>query len=216
MFLNPLLFYRAIDHYLTRDHLGDGNNSQFFGNIDYRVLHNTQVYGTLFIDEINTDAILNAAKARNQLGFTVGTRTEMLAKYGVSLNAEYTRILPWVYSNFVQTQVYESSGYLLGDYIGQNADQIYGEIIYRPTYNSSVQVYYDYVRKGGLTNIEHQYELPSMPFLYGNVDRRTVYGFSGQYEVYYDLKVRVFGEYSSQRAEKVLGGIALSYGLSKN
>ena len=216
MFLNPFLFYRAIDHYLTRNYLGDGNNSQFFGNIDYRLLHSTQLYGTLFIDEINTDKIFNDAGARNQLGFTVGTRTEALARYGVSVNAEYTRILPWVYSNFVQTQVYESSSYLLGHYIGQNADQIYAEIIYRPTYNSSVQIYYDYVRKGGLTDIAHQYQLPSMPFLYGNVDRRTVYGFSGQYEVYYDLKVRVFGEYSSHRAKKVLGGIALSYGLSEN
>jgi len=216
MFLNPLLFYRAVDHYMTSTSIGDGNNSQFFGNIDYRGLHNMDLYGTLFIDEINTDEIFNDAKARNQLGFTVGARSELLAQYGVSLNAEYTRILPWVYSNFVQTQVYESSGYLLGDYIGQNADQIYGEIIYRPTYNSSVQVYYDYVRKGGLADVAYEYQLPSLPFLYGTVERRTVYGFSGQYEVYYDLKVRVFAEYNSQRAVKVLGGVAVSYGLSKN
>jgi hypothetical protein len=39
MFLNPLLFYRAVDHYLSRNGtLGDGNNSQFFGNIDYRFM----------------------------------------------------------------------------------------------------------------------------------------------------------------------------------
>jgi hypothetical protein len=197
MFLNPINFYRAADHYLTRTGIGDGNNSQFFGNITYYALKRASVYGTIFIDEINTDKIFNSEKARNQLGFTVGTRVVNPGIANLSVIVEYTRILPWVYSNFAQTQTYESTSYLLGHYIGMNSDQIYIQSKYSVTGTLSCEVFYNYVRHGGKADISKQYELPSLPFLYGDVSRVTDFGGSIRYNYFNDLYVRLNAQYNS-------------------
>jgi hypothetical protein len=216
MFLIPINFFRAADHYLTRTGMGDGNNSQFFGNITYYALRHASFYGTLFIDEINTDEIFNNAKARNQLGYTVGTRIVDPGVPNLSVILEYTRILPWVYSNFVQTQTYESTSYLLGHYIGQNSDQMYLQSKYALTGTLSVELFYNYVRHGGKTDIAKQYELPSLPFLYGEVSRVTDYGFSIQYKYMNDLYIKVLGQYNSMGlfgGDKYMLRVNAGYGI---
>ncbi len=213
LFLNPLLFYRAVDHYLTTKEIGDGNNSQIFFNADYRAFNMLELYGSLFIDEISTDAIFNDAKARNQLGYTLGFMLTSPFQTDVTITAEYTRMLPWVYSNFIQTQTYESDGYLLGNYIGQNADQIYLKLEYRVLPQARVSLFYDYVRKGGLEDIHFQYELPSPHFLYGTVTRNTQYGIDIFYEPYHDLRLSVQGIYDTQNKDKHRVVLQGAYGL---
>ncbi len=187
LFLIPIMFFRAADHYLTNNHLNDGGNSQFFLDAKYNYLNHAAMYGTLFIDEIVPSAIFDEKKARNQLGYTLGTRVVNPALEDVDITFEYTRILPWVYSNSVQTQLYENSGYLLGHYIGQNADQFYTNINWRPIRALLVSAFYDYVRRGSKTDVQKEYELPSLPFLYGDVQRGTTKGFSIRYEYFHDL-----------------------------
>ncbi len=187
LFLIPIMFFRAADHYLTNNHLNDGSNSQFFFDAKYDFLNHVAMYGTLFIDEITPSAIFDEKKARNQLGYTLGTRVVNPALQDVDITLEYTRILPWVYSNSNQTQLFENSGYLLGHYIGQNADQFYTNINWRPIRGLLVSAFYDYVRRGGETDVQKQYELPSLPFLYGDVQRVTAKGIGIQYEYIHDL-----------------------------
>jgi hypothetical protein len=213
LFLNPLLFYRSVDHYLTTKEIGDGNNSQIFFNADYRTLNMLELYGSLFIDEISTSAIFNDAKARNQLGYTLGLILNSPFRTDLTLTAEYTRILPWVYSNFVQTQTYESDGYLLGHYIGQNADQVYLKLEYRVLPQAKVSFFYDYVRKGGLADIHFQYELPSQHFLYGTVTRNTQYGIDIFYEPYHDVRFGVQGIFDTQNIDKHRVVLQAAYGL---
>ena len=214
LFLNPLLFYRSVDHYLmTHNDNGAGNNSQIFMNADFRTLNTLELYGSLFIDEISTDAIFNDAKARNQLGYTLGLILTSPFQTDVTLTAEYTRMLPWVYSHYIQTQTYESDGYLLGHYIGQNADQIYLKLEYRVLPQARVSLFYDYVRKGGLEDIHFQYELPSPHFLYGTVTRNTQYGIDIIYEPYHDLRLSVQGIYDTQNKDKHRVVLQGAYGL---
>jgi hypothetical protein len=127
---------------------------------------------------------------------------------------EYTRIMPWVYSNFVQTQTYENDGEYLGHYLGDNSDQLFINLHWRFSSTLQVQAYLDYTRKGGHANIERQYELPSLPFLYGEVTYHVIQGVSFEYFMYRDLSVhadfnvgdiRYSGENSSWK-------IALQYG----
>ncbi|HTX17207.1 MAG TPA: capsule assembly Wzi family protein [Bacteroidota bacterium] len=187
LFLIPIMFFRAADHYLTHYSQNDGNNSQFFLDTRYDVLSHVRAYGTLFIDEIVPSEIFNPSQARNQLGFTLGTRVVNPIVSNVDMSLEYTRILPWVYSNSNPAQTYESDGYPLGDYIGQNADQLYAAVQWRPAGRFELSLYYDYVRRGGMTDVERQYELPSLPFLYGNIERASLKGFAIRYEYLHDL-----------------------------
>ena len=187
LFLIPVMFFRSADHYLSHFSQNDGNNSQFFFDAKYDFLSHIRTYGTLFIDEISVPDIFTPSKARNQLGFTLGTRIVKPWLENVDVILEYTRILPWVYSNSVQTQTFENDGYLLGDYIGQNADQIYTVVNWRPVRAVGFSAYYDYVRRGGMTDVQREYESPSLPFLYGQVQRTTIKGASMTYEPLHDL-----------------------------
>ena len=213
LFLNPLLFYRAVDHYLTTKEIGDGNNSQIFFNADYRAFNAVEVYGSLFIDEINTDKIFNDAESRNQLGYTFGLIINSPVQSDLTFITEYTKILPWVYSNFVQTQTYESDGNLLGHYIGQNADQVYLKLEYRIKTRMQISLFYDYIRNGGLADIHYQYQLPSLKFLYGYVSRNTKYGIDFIYEPLHDLRFGIQVFYNTRIKDKFGFALQASYGL---
>ncbi|MGA7160774.1 MAG: capsule assembly Wzi family protein [Bacteroidota bacterium] len=215
LFLIPVMFFRAADHYLSHTSQNDGNNSQFFFDAKYDFLDHFRTYGTLFIDEIDTYQIFNPSKARNQLGFTLGTRILNPPFKNVDVIIEYTRILPWVYSNSVAAQTYESDGYLLGDYIGQNADQIYTEVNWRPFRPLGFSAYYDYVRRGGMTDVQKEYELPSLPFLYGQVERATIKGAAVTYEPLHDLiaKCDLFWQNPYTTSNSFNVRLTLEYGL---
>jgi hypothetical protein len=187
LFLIPVIFFRAADHYLTHYSQNDGGNSQFFFDAKYDFQRHVRTYGTLFVDEIVPGAVFDSQRSRNQLGYTLGTRIINPIVENVDATIEYTRILPWVYSNSNQSQLYENSGYLLGHYIGQNADQLFLNLRWRPVRGLLVSGYFDYARRGGKAGVEKQYELPSLPFLYGNVERTTIKGASIQYEYFHDL-----------------------------
>jgi len=214
LFLNPILFYRAVDHYLTTNsNNDDGNNSQIFLNADFRVFNSLELFGSLFIDEIRTTAIFNEDKSRNQLGYSLGIIYNSQLLSDATFTAEYTRILPWVYSHYIQTQTYESDGYLLGHYIGQNSDQIYLKVDYRIISQLQIGFFYDYIRKGGLEDIHFQYVLPSLPFLYGTVTRNTIYGMNLLYEPIHDMRFGVQGFYENKDNEKYGVELQVSYGL---
>ena len=187
LYFIPLIFFRAADHYSTHFSQNDGGNSQIFFDARYDLLHHARMYGTLFIDEISVGSIFDSQKARNQLGYTLGTRIVHPWVEELAATLEYTRILPWVYSNSIPTQLYENSGYLLGHYIGQNADQIFVAVEWRPLRGLAASAYYDYVRRGGKTDVTRQYQLPSLPFLYGDVQRITTKGVNIRYEYMHDL-----------------------------
>lgn len=190
IFLIPINFFRSADHYLTSHGIGDGNNSQFFADVQYWGLRNIKLYGTIFIDEIDLDNIFNVNRSRNQVGGTLGMRLIGLPTPDVDIRFEYTRIMPWIYSNFAQTQTYENDGELLGHYLGDNCDQIFIEVQWRLSSSLRVNGYLDYVRKGGRTDVTRQYELPSLPFLYGEVSHRFLKNISIEYRLLRDLTIK--------------------------
>ena len=182
IYLLPVMFYFAAEHYNE-----DEDNKQAFGSVDINALKNFNIYGTLFIDEFSPTEFWIPAKERNQVGFTGGVRAYDLIHPNTDVLVEYTRINPWVYNHKYVEDTYQSHMYDLGDWIGQNADDLYLEANYRPRRDLKLGVQFESLRKGGKDSTRFQYMLPSPTFLYGPVMKRQAYGVSGSYEIVRDM-----------------------------
>ncbi len=202
-YLIPIMFFRLADHYLSGGSNNAGGNSQFFFGVSSRnEIKNTHLYGTLFIDEITLEGLFNPEKQRNQLGFTLGGSVTDLPVDNLTLTAEYTKIYPFVYSHYIPTLTYQSSGYVLGHWMGNNADLIYGAMNYRFIRGLQATVWGQYIRKGPAGSVEQQYTQPQPPFLFG---LRTDYAYFGadiKYEIIHDLYAKLHFQTTKISAEQ--------------
>ena len=163
-YLIPVMFFKAYDHYSSRYKVNTGGNGQFFFQASSRgQIKNTHLYGSLFIDEIRTSAIFNSENSRNQIGFQVGgTITDLVVPY-LTAGIEYSRINPFVYQNLAPVQDYTSHDYLLGDWIGQNADRVTAFLKYNFIARLSTRLQLDYIRKGADGSVYDQYFAEPQP-----------------------------------------------------
>lgn len=188
----PFLFYRSVDHQFTYGSGESGNNGSFFVETSVRPCRNLTTFFSLYLDEFSLTDFLKGSNNRNQFGYTIGLKSYPLSEGNLELDAEYTKILPWVYSNWIPTQTYRNSDYILGHYIGQNADQLYVELKYTPTSRISLKLYGEAIRKGGYSDIKNQYNFNiEEPFLYGPRLNETSVGLDCAYEVLVSTYLRV-------------------------
>jgi hypothetical protein len=191
-YLIPIMFFRLADHYLSQADNAAGGNSQFFLGVSSRnQIKNTHLYGTLFIDEITLESAFDPAKQRNQFGFTLGSSVTDLPFDNLTFTAEFTKIFPYVYTHFISTQTYESSGYVMGHWMGNNADLAYGALKYKFLRGLNATIWAQYVRKGGQGPESDQYTQPQPPFLYGLRTNYSYYGFEIKYEIIHELFARL-------------------------
>lgn len=186
-YLIPFVFFRSVDHQFTYGSGDSGNNGSFFAEISGNPLSGVNLYSSAFFDEFSLTNLLKGGTDRNQFGYTVGLNYIPNFINDFSFNIEYTKILPWVYSNWIPTQTYRNANYLMGHYIGQNADQIYFETKYYPLYNLELKANISYTRNGGFSSVDNQYKKPGEEFLYGLIRKETKIGFSATYELLFDL-----------------------------
>ena len=199
-YLLPIMFFKAYDQYQSRYKLSTGSNGQFFFNASSRnFIPKTHLYASLFIDEIRTGSIFDKSKSRNQLGYNIGaTRTDVGLQY-LTLGLEYTRINPFVYNNLIPAQTYENQGYLLGDWIGQNADRVTAWATYNPLPRLTATVQFDYIRKGREGSLLDQYWAePEPPFLsQGPVQTQKQLLIQANYELVHKLYLRTSYQHTS-------------------
>ena len=181
-YLIPVMFFKAYDHYSSRYKINTGGNGQFFLQASSRgQIRNTHLFASLFIDELRTSAIFNSDRSRNQVGFQLGgSVTDLFIPY-LTAGIEYSRINPFVYQNLAPVQNYTSHDYVLGDWIGQNADRTTAYLKYTPVPRVNVRLQLDYVRKGAEGSVQDQYFAQPQPkFLAG--------GFESQKQLLLELK----------------------------
>jgi hypothetical protein len=166
----PVMFFKAFDNYTGNNNITRGSNGQFFFQLSLRnQLRNTHLYATLLVDEIKVSKIFNQLERRNQIGYTIGGNVTDLGLPYLTVGAEFTRIRPFVYRNFLPAQNYSSAGFLLGDWMGSNADRFYVFASYTPAPRVKGLLRYQLVRKGSEGTLQQQYFVqPQPPFLFGN------------------------------------------------
>ncbi len=183
-YLIPILFYKIYDYESTNSNNMSGSNSQIFFNINSRnQIPKTQLYGTVFIDEISVTNFFNTKKRRNQLGYTIGIEKNDLFIPYFSMGVEYTRVNPFVYRNFIPAEDYTNHGYYLGDWMGNNFDRIIVTAKYHPIAKLSLMARFQYSRKGGPGNLIQQYFVQPQPsFLFDLQNKTTEFYFQAKYE----------------------------------
>jgi hypothetical protein len=202
-YLIPIMFFRLADHYLSNANNNAGGNSQFFLGVSSRNnLKNTHLYGTWFIDEITLQGAFDSQKQRNQFGFTLGASVTDLPVNNLTATVEYTKIYPFVYSHYIPTQTYESSSYLMGHWMGNNVDLIYGALNYRFIRGLQATFWAEHIRKGAAGTADQQYEQPQPPFLFGLRNNYTWWGLDIKYEIMHELFVRAQFQSSMQSSEQ--------------
>lgn len=190
-YLIPIMFFKVYDQYASRYKITTGSNGQFFLQANSRDhLKNTHLYATLFIDEIRLGDAFNRSKSRNQIGFNFGgSITDVFVPY-LTLGAEYTRINPFSYQNLVPSQNYTSQKYVLGDWMGANADRLMGYIKYTPVARLKTSLFVQHTRKGDPGSLLDQYfALPQPQFLSTVLRADTQVQFKASYEWFNNLYV---------------------------
>jgi len=185
-YMLPVTFFKAFDNQKFADNILTGSNGQFFFGFSSRnQLPNTHLYGQWMIDEIRLSTAFNSGKSRNQLGYQLGASVTDLFMHYLTLNAEYTRLNPFMYRNFIAAQNYSNANYNLGDWMGSNADRILLSAKYHPKANLSLEAFAFMLRKNGEASIEAQYFAEPQPkFGFNPQYRRTKMGLNAQYELW--------------------------------
>jgi len=196
LYLIPITFFRLADHYLSRQYNQAGGNAQFFFSVSSKGhLKNTHLYGTLFIDELTINGLFDPSTQRNQIGFALGGSLADLPIDNLTLKLEYTKIYPYVYQHYISTTTYESASYVLGHWMNNNADQVFGSVQYRFLRGLEALIYGRYIRQGERADPTKQFDQPQPPFLAGLRTDYTYLGAQVKYEFLHDLFVRARYQY---------------------
>jgi hypothetical protein len=196
LYLIPVTFFRLADHYLSRQSNEAGGNSQFFIQVSSKGhLKNTHLYGTLLIDELSLSGLFDPSTQRYQIGFTLGSSLNELPIDNLTLKLEYSKIYPYAYQHYINTTTYESASYVLGHWMNNNADQIYGAMKYRFIRGLEAEIWARYIRQGERADESNQFESPQPPFLFGLRTNYTYLGGQIKFEILHDLFARARYQY---------------------
>lgn len=167
-YLNPIFIYAIYDNLINNGNNNAGSNKQVFLQLSSRnQIRKTHLYATLFIDEIRLSTLFDPVNSRNQLGFTLGGSVTDIGLPYLTLGMEYTRINPFVYRNLLPAQNYTHDGYLMGDWMGNNADRLLITAKYTPLPRLKILLRYQAMRKGGPGTLDQQYfQQPQPHFLF--------------------------------------------------
>lgn len=225
LYLIPVMFFRAADHYLQKKGSNTGSNAQMFADIYYKNYDiRTKFYSTLFIDELSLENIFKGGNL-SAIAFTVGAEVVDPVIHNSSFVLEYSRLNPFVYMNSNNAQLYTSYDYPLGHWIGSNGDQVYLAYKQGITRGLQTKLSLSYVRKGQKELPIQQYQSPYPPILYGSKKKSMDIKFELSYEVIHSLFAKVFYEFSDmsdaaigRTPDFMLGrhnnfGISVGYGL---
>ena len=148
-YLNPLMFYKSVDHtYNDTDGIGQnvGQNSQMFFDISYAGIKHCFFYYTMMVDELKIER-WKSEDEHNFYSYKVGFRMSNLIS-DVAWGLEFTKTLPMTYQHDITTTDFTSNGYNMGHYLRDNARETYAFVRYRPMHKLSIELEYTVIDKG--------------------------------------------------------------------
>lgn len=127
----PFAYYKALDHLQTKGLNAQNQNSQIFATISTRNIKNLHLYASIYIDEFKFDRIKSSNDEANPISYQVGAsysepHTNLYA------NFEFTRSNIICYKHSIDALTFASNSYCLGHYLGDNSQEIYFKLGYRP------------------------------------------------------------------------------------
>jgi hypothetical protein len=190
IYLIPVMFFKAAEHYN-----GDKDNCQLFGSLDLNIIKNVNAYVSLFIDELNTDRLFDPDRSHRQVAFTTGFRLFDIPVNNIDMTVEYSRVNPAAYNHNIPSNTYTNNGFVLGNWMGQNADNLFLELGFTPMHSLHLTAFSELFRKGGNLSIKDQYDdyQGRWTFLFGPLHIERSAGIIIQYQPVRDIFVNFNG-----------------------
>ncbi|MDR1729631.1 MAG: capsule assembly Wzi family protein [Prevotellaceae bacterium] len=152
-FFIPIAFYKSLSHTLTKGTGGENGNSALFLNLSSRNIKHLHLYASVFADEIKFSRFKSSDPETNPVSYKIGARLSNFPLQNLSLTGEFTRTNIITYKHSVHAATWASNSYNLGHYLGDNSQELYGAIHYKPIRGLDVELSYSNAKHGN----EYQY-----------------------------------------------------------
>jgi hypothetical protein len=128
----PIAFYKSIDHTLTKGLGIENQNSQIFLNISSHNIKHLHLFTSVYADEISWGRFSPGSKERNPVSYKIGANLSNFPVENLSIVAEYTNTNIINYKHSIPAITWASNGYNLGSYLGDNSQEMYLAMRYKP------------------------------------------------------------------------------------
>lgn len=219
----PIAFYKSIDHTLTKGTKQENQNSMMFFNISSRNIKHLHLYASVFVDEFNFSRLKKSNKEANPISYKLGGRLSNFPIQNLSLTGEFTHTNIINYKHSIPQLTWASNSYNLGHYLGDNAQEIYVALKYKPIRGLDVNLSYlnakhgkeyAYVRRADWNGINGNIlGIISQPSLGEIIWTNQTLGLNVIYEVFNNAYAIVNVAYSNIQGHE--NGDAQQYGESK-
>lgn len=138
----PVAFYKSIDHLLTKGVGVENQNSQLFFNVSSRNIKHLHLYGSIYIDEVSWSRLKKNNPQQNPISYKVGFNMSNWPLKNLSLQGEFTRTNIINYKHSIDVLAFSSNSYNLGHYLGDNSQDIYVALNYKPVRSLNLNLSY--------------------------------------------------------------------------
>jgi len=187
----PFAFYKSEDHTLTKGLNLENQNSQVFLNFSSRNIKHLHLFTSVYADEISWSRFSSSSKEKNPISYKIGAELSNFQIENLSFIAEYTNNNIINYKHSIPTLTWASNGYNLGSYLGDNSEELYLAVRYKPIRGLDLSLSYMDAKHGneyiylrrdaqGVNAISRIISQPSL----GDITwSNTTIGFNAQYEI---------------------------------
>lgn len=192
-YLIPIAFYKSMDHTLTKGLNLENQNSQVFFNVSSRNIKHLHLYSSVYADEVMISRFSPNSKDRNPISYKFGANLTNFPIRNLALMAEFTRSNIIVYKHSIPVLTYTSNGYNLGSYLGDNSQELYLALRYKPLrgldfslsyLNAEHGNEYDYLRRNPIDHTDAITKIISQPVLGEKTWTNKTITFNTQYELF--------------------------------
>ncbi len=141
-YLIPIGFYKSMDHTMTKGLALENQNSQLFLNVSSRNIKHLHLYASVYADEIMFSRFSPSSPDKNPISYKAGARLVNFPISNLSLVGEFTHNNIICYKHTVPALTWASNSYNLGSYLGDNSEEIYLALKYKPLRGLDVTLTY--------------------------------------------------------------------------
>lgn len=212
-YLIPIAFYKSIDHTLTKGLALENQNSQVFLNISSRNIKHLHLFTSIYADEISLSRFKKSDTENNPISYKLGANLTNFPVSNLSLTGEFTRNAIIVYKHSIPALTWASNNYNLGSYLGDNSQEIYLALKYKPIRGLDLSVSmvdakhgneFNYIRREA-NKSDATHVFLSQPVL-GEISwTNRTFAFNAQYEVFQNAYAIVKVEHSNIQGYDLTG-----------
>ncbi len=144
----PFAFFKSLDHLMTKDLRVENQNSQIFINVSSRNIKHLHLYASFFIDEFSINRWKPDNKERNLVSYKAGFNLSNWPVKNLAVNFEYTRSNILTYKHSIDAITWASNDYNLGHYLGDNSQEFFVSVNYKPIRSLNLNLSYTNSQKG--------------------------------------------------------------------